>query len=183
MIANADVLRQASASSEDDASSATIFDSSTRLMMMSYRRQRLLEDVSDPAKRRNFASVQSFKEAYGLTLGDNIDSAPSTPHVGPHPFSQLPAIGKSATPRPMPPASPRAPGQQLAVRPMRIGSPRHGFDGDGAALPPNLIHTAGGASGAGGTDRLVLPAIHTAAEVPHWEDRGGTSLAQAAPLS
>ena len=40
-----------------------------RLTMMAYRRQRLLEDVALPSKRRNFHSIESFNDAYGVTLG------------------------------------------------------------------------------------------------------------------
>lgn len=191
MIANADALGDASdlpADAGGGGGSAAIFNPDTRLMMMGYRRQRLLNDVADPAKRRNFNSVQSFNQAYGHTLGESVESAapPTPPGHEPHPISALPAIAHAAaTPRPMPPASPRAPGSQIAPRARRLGSPRDGYDGDGAARPPKLLHTsprsrgtagggaddgAGGGAGGEGAKPLVLPAIGAPA-MPVWDDR------------
>ena len=181
MAANAEVFSGAAPHSPaEDHQTSSLFDPDTRLMMMQYRRQRLLDDVGDPAKRRNFLSYQSFNEAYGQTLGMDTTRAPPTPRAPPHPMSQLPKV----SPRPMPPASARAPGSMLAPRPRRVGDPAAGFDGDGVALPRNLKHTRGGG---GVAAAAALPAIAPTA-MPTWDDRpaaetprGGTSLAQAAP--
>ena len=76
MTANADSLSGTTFSNAGGG----LFDANTRLMMIAYRRQRLLQDVSDPAKRRNFISVAAFNEAYGQTLGEpDLQSVPPTP--------------------------------------------------------------------------------------------------------
>jgi hypothetical protein len=72
------------------SSSGGLFDVNTRLMMLAYRRQRLLKDISVPSKRRNFQTIQSFNEAYGQTLSDQPtprrSERPATP---PHPMTRL----------------------------------------------------------------------------------------------
>ncbi|KAL1510376.1 hypothetical protein AB1Y20_006687 [Prymnesium parvum] len=65
MIVNAVRLTGASTSTGMPGEGSGLFDANTRLMMLAYRRQRLLEDIADPSKRRNFVSAQSFAEAYG----------------------------------------------------------------------------------------------------------------------
>lgn len=46
------------------------FDSTTRLMMLTYRRQQVLRDFCDPgtSKRRHFVSDETFTRAYGSAL-------------------------------------------------------------------------------------------------------------------
>lgn len=69
-----------------------------RLMMLAYRRTRLLEDIADPIKRRNFVSEAAFAEAYGFPA---VAQAAS-PHGGHSsrgsPFSRR-ASHQSASPR------------------------------------------------------------------------------------
>lgn len=81
---------------------AGLFDSNTRLLMLAYRRQRLLEDVRDPGKRRNFADETAFINAYGLPL-----SAQPVMH-------RKPAVGVV----PVPPARPFGGGR--APRPAKL---------------------------------------------------------------
>jgi len=73
MMANMAVLKKSvnghDSSSDAPSSANRLFDANTRLMMLAYRRSRLLEDIADPQKRRNFRDVESFNVAYGRTLG------------------------------------------------------------------------------------------------------------------
>jgi len=64
-----------------------IFDSNTRLMMLTYRRQQLLRDFVDPDKRTHFANVEVFSQAYGGDLPQPtraVTSVPPSPRVSQH---------------------------------------------------------------------------------------------------
>lgn len=57
-----------------------LFDANTRLMMLSYRRQRLLDEIKDPRKRRNFNDEDDFRRAYGPPIsGIGLSQPPSQP--------------------------------------------------------------------------------------------------------
>lgn len=81
---------------------AGLFDSNTRLLMLAYRRQRLLEHIRDPGKRRNFADETAFVNAYGVPL-----SAQPVMH-------RKPTVGAT----PVPPSAPFGGGR--APRPARL---------------------------------------------------------------
>uniref|UniRef100_A0A6T0AME8 EF-hand domain-containing protein n=1 Tax=Chrysotila carterae TaxID=13221 RepID=A0A6T0AME8_CHRCT len=51
-------------------------DSNTRLVMLAYRRQRLLKDLRDPTKRRRFADAEAFNKYYGKS---SLLQAPISP--------------------------------------------------------------------------------------------------------
>jgi len=76
MMANMSVL----AGSTFASTTGQLFDANTRLLMFAYRRSRLLEDLKDPIKRRNFRDFESFNLAYGPTLG--IPALPTAPPAG-----------------------------------------------------------------------------------------------------
>ena len=112
MLANADML----AGSSFAGAGGGLFDSNTRLAMVAYRRQRLIEDIREPGKRRNFMSFESFNDAYGQTLGISqveldaptltltlTSSSPSpSPHPHPHPHLILTLTRTSSSPSPAP---------------------------------------------------------------------------------
>jgi len=116
MLANADML----AGSSFAGAGGGLFDSNTRLAMVAYRRQRLIEDIREPGKRRNFMSFESFNDAYGQTLGISQEEESEAPPPPPHRMSALAVTeraGASHHQRMMPRLlnpSPRAPSSQLA---------------------------------------------------------------------
>ena len=100
-----------------EGGAAGLFDSNTRLLMLAYRRQRLLEDVRDPSKRRNFADETAFVNAYGVPLSaqpvmhrkPTVPVPPAAPFGGsraPRPARLAPVEG---SPRATPPLVPRSP--------------------------------------------------------------------------
>jgi len=60
------------------ASNGGLLDANTRLMMLAYRRQRLLEDIRDPTLRRRFADEISFQKAYGNSMSSQPATSTST---------------------------------------------------------------------------------------------------------
>ena len=113
-----------------------LLDPNTRLMMIAYRRQRLLEDVQDPTKRGNFSSAADFNRAYGGKIGEVVPEFKLPQRVlAPHPMSVLPSLSLSprAPVRPLEPKPPstrtRAPSSRMAPLPQRAGG------GDGATAP------------------------------------------------
>jgi hypothetical protein len=84
-----------------------LFDANTRLMMLAYRRSRLLEDVKDPSKRRNFSSAAAYNQAYNANIDEpEPELDPPSPML-PHRMLQLPLLGTPRTPRPPPGGRPR----------------------------------------------------------------------------
>ena len=151
-----------------------VFDANTRLMMMAYRRQRLLEDARDPSKRRNFLTAETFQAAYSKTLAPRAALGECLPPPKPPPHPMLAAVAtrppKGSTPRdsprnlaPLRPRpSPRAPSSMLAPEPKRVGEE----EADAAAMMPAI-----GAA--------KLPAIGAA--LPTWDasqPHGAASSAQ-----
>ena len=96
MTANIDALSPGSGFASASGAGAVLNDPNAQLMMLSYRRQRLLADVADPSKRRNFNSVESFNHAYGANLGGTDEAPPPTPQAPSHPFSSLPPVSPRA---------------------------------------------------------------------------------------
>ena len=119
-----------------DGGSKGMFDSNTQLMMMAYRRQRLIEEVQIPANRGHFRDVQSFNERYHGKIGHPVEPAddiPRMPPVPPHRMMMLPNVSpraqRASTPRRAPP-HPRPPSSVLAPPPPKIVP-------DDYVLPPN----------------------------------------------
>ena len=118
MTANPDLL----AGSSFVSSSGALFDANTRLMMLAYRRTRLLDDISDPSKRRNFLSIADFNRAYGGTLGQEEKVARAQIAAPPHLMARPRPL--RASPRlPHMRPSPRAPSAMLAPTPAHLVLP------------------------------------------------------------
>lgn len=137
-----------------------LFDANTRLMMLAYRRARLLQDLADPQKRRNFRDFESFNDAYGPTLGleKDEDEAGEAPAHAPQAASAAAAPGSARGQR-----SPRLPRMAPSPRP----------PSDSLAPPPKhrQLMAALGVIPEPGAEGLVpanLPALSAAMGVPVW---------------
>ena len=122
-------------------SGGELFDANVKLMMLAYRRQRLLDDVKDPFKRRNFMDEAAFAKAYG---GNTKSSRAPSPR-GLH--------GSTAVPRSPaePPPGARSPrSARLVPLATSMASPRS--PRSGASLPPHPMPPP----------RQLLPLPHTA---------------------
>jgi len=144
-----DAMAETMAGSTFNSSGGGLFDANTRLMMLAYRRTRLLQDIADPSKRRNFLSYQTFNEAYGQTLGEAPPPVSAHKKPEPHPMSRLtprqarlrasprvtrggsftatrqphppPAPPEQQQPTPLPPPQPTPPQQQQSHHPTEPG--------------------------------------------------------------
>lgn len=156
-----------------DGSGKGLFDSNTQLMMMAYRRQRLIDEVQIPANRGYFRDVSSFNERYRGKIGhpvEQVDDIPRMPPRPPHRMSMLPNVSpraqRSSSPR-RPPPHPRPPSSVLAPPPPKIVP-------DDFVLPPNAEAISAAAverAKAARTGRLSpLPSIATGAPaVASWD--------------
>lgn len=186
--ANASALSSPAFTSPDGGAD-NIFDPNMQLMMMAYRRQRLIEEAQNPANRSHFRDVQSFNERYRGRLGRPVepeDSLPKLPEVPPHPMSMLPNLSARGSSRqkqqwgadgafmqPRPPPQPRAPSSMLAPPPPKIVPDSFVMPPDADAIGAASLAEANAARTSrlgSGVGAAPLPAITPAPAVASWDE-------------
>ena len=90
---------------EVDRRTGGLFNANVKLMMLAYRRNRLLEDCKDPTKRRRFVDMHTFSRHYHTGAGSMSFKTPRAvlPPIRPAASSAAPA---AAPPAAAPPAAP-----------------------------------------------------------------------------
>ena len=155
--------------SEPSSNRGLLDDAHTRLAMLAYRRTRLLADLADPTKRKNFVSRDEFLSAYGpfsLARHDEALAArtPEPPRAGP---VQRKVVRTPRLPPPMPMPSPRAPSSLLAPPPTHhvpLPALSHGPESSPATLrlPGGATSARRAAFPAGGQGAAAQVAPHRA---------------------